>query len=278
MFDVFIHKWLRVPYILHCYEYARPKKPHTTVLLLHGIGSSHAMWAKVASRLPKQTRIVAVDLLGFGSSPKPTWKAYSARRQADSLIATLLRANVRGPVVVVGHSLGSLVAVELAKRYRFSVRELILCSPPFYRPTQQSRTTMQPDYLLRSLYESMHNNPKRAKRILGLASKYHYLNAGFKVDDTNIASYLASLETAIVNQTSLHDAVRLKKPIHILNGRFDMLVIDKNLKYLQQNNPQVTVKHILAGHEIVGNYSNAVVELCSSVIARIPPRKRKSTL
>jgi cis-3-alkyl-4-acyloxetan-2-one decarboxylase len=76
--------------------------------------------------------VIVVDLLGFGDSPKPDWATYDARTQAQSLAKTLLGLGLTQRVVLVGHSMGSLVAVEFAKRYPALVKALVLCSPPLY--------------------------------------------------------------------------------------------------------------------------------------------------
>lgn len=278
MWDKFIHKILHIPYVLNVVEFSTPKKPLATIIFIHGIGSSSKMWTKMAKQLPGTVRCIGVDLLGFGESPKPSWKPYSAKTQADSVLATLIRLNIRGPVIVVGHSLGALVAVEFTKRYKYKVKKLILCSPPFYRPVSSKTLVAQPEQLLRTIYKTVQNNPKNSKKLLKFISKYNYLNAGFKVDDTTFASYLASLEAAIVNQSSLEDAVKIKKPIEIFSGHFDVLVVDTNIRYLQKHGHNITLTFLAAGHEVAGRYRIKVQKSIENTINDIASGRKKKLL
>ena len=259
MLDTFVHRVLRFPYQLSYTVYQSPKKPRATLVLLHGLGGSSLMWDKMAKGLPSDLRIVAIDLLGFGTSPRPHWVTYNARTQARSVSATLATISLRGPVILVGHSLGALVSVEVAKRYPWMVRELILCSPPFYMPTPaEQRKRPSGDEILRSFYTSLGKNPDQAMKVLGLAGRLGIINPGFKVDASNIDAYMSTLEMAIINQTSFGDAIKSRKPISILTGRFDIVVIAGNVKRLVQRNRRVTWRQVAAGHEIKGLYRSAL--------------------
>ncbi len=92
-----------------------------TLLLVHGIGSTRAFWDPIVPLLAAY-ECVAVDVPGFGSAPAldppATVAAYAAA----------LDEPARGPVVVVGHSLGGMIAQELALRAPDRVRGLVLCN------------------------------------------------------------------------------------------------------------------------------------------------------
>jgi len=106
MQDRLIHRWLHIPYALHTRVINAKVKPIATVLFIHGMGNSGRAWNKVIDKLPNDIRVVTIDLLGFGQSPRPAWAVYSAKTQARSVLATLLRLRLQGPVIIVGHSLG----------------------------------------------------------------------------------------------------------------------------------------------------------------------------
>lgn len=259
MLDTFVHRVLRFPYQLSYTVYQSPKKPRATVVMLHGLGGSSLMWDKIVKGLPDDVRIVAIDLLGFGTSPRPNWVKYDARTQARSVTATLATFSLRRPVILVGHSLGALVSIEVAKRYPWLIKELVLCSPPFYMPSAaEKHKRPDSDELLRRLYSSLGKNPDKALSVLNLAGKLGIINPGFKVDATNIDAYLSTLEMAIINQTSFADAIASRKHITILTGRLDLVVIAGNVKRIVQRNPRVEWKQITAGHEIKGVYRSAL--------------------
>lgn len=268
MWDRLIHKWLRVPYILNVHIDHKVKKPQATVVFLHGIGNSGAAWEPVIKKLPQGFRVITIDLLGFGQSPKPHWPIYSARLQATAVIATFLRLRIAGPVILVGHSLGALVAVETAKRYPILVKALVLCSPPFYRPDPVTKKLLpHTDKILKDIYKLIQKRPEQFLKISALAVKYGIVSKTFSVTKDDIHTYMSALEASIVNQTSLQDAMKLKVPIQILHGTLDAVVVGKNLKYLAKNRPNITLTTVVAGHEVRGLYvpvaAKAVTEVAN---------------
>ncbi len=256
--DTVVHRWLQVPYELRVTQYRHPRRPIATIVLIHGIGNSSHSWEDLIPMLPKHTRVVAIDLLGFGRSPKPAWGAYSAKAQARSVMLTLFRMGVNQRVYVVGHSLGALIAVEMAKRYPLVVRSLVLCSPPFYRPTVQGKWSR--DEALRRLYRTAHRYPERLVKLSPLAVRVGLANKALRLTDENIGAYVGALEASIINQTSVQDALRLKVPTRILYGTLDPIVIGKNITDLAKANPAITAKRLLVGHEISGLYTKAVAK------------------
>jgi pimeloyl-ACP methyl ester carboxylesterase len=83
------------------------------LLFLHGFPSSSYDWRHVLDELG-QPRSLAFDCLGFGLSEKPRGRDYSLFEQAD--IAEELVGSADGPVVVIGHDMGTSVATELLAR------------------------------------------------------------------------------------------------------------------------------------------------------------------
>lgn len=258
MFDTLIHRWLRVPYRLHTHVERSIKKPRATILFLHGIGSSSAEWEKVINKLPEDVSIFAIDLLGFGESPRPSWAKYSAREQARSVIATLLRVGFSRNLIIVGHSLGALVAVEVAKRYPLLVRSLVLCSPPFYRADVNSKWPTS-DQLLKNLFLLAQERQDNFLRFAEFATRYKLVNPAFQVTSDNVDSYLATLRGSIVSQTAFDDAKVIKKPTTIIYGSLDPLVIDRNIKSVAAANSYVKLSRHLLGHEISGRYIGVAV-------------------
>lgn len=267
MFDTLIHRWLRVPYLLHVRTERDVKKPRATILFLHGIGSSAAEWEQVIEQLPDDVSIVAIDMLGFGKSPRPTWAKYNAREQARSVIATLLQVGFSRHLIVVGHSLGALVAVEVAKRYPLLVRSLVLCSPPFYRGEADSKWPT-PDQMLKRLFQLAQDRQDNFVKLATFATRYKLVNPAFQVTAENVESYLATLRGSIMSQTAFEDAKVIKKPVTIIYGSLDPLVIDRNIKAVAAVNSKVKTSRALVGHEITGRYVPSVVRHIKSHINR----------
>jgi pimeloyl-ACP methyl ester carboxylesterase len=105
------------------------------VLALHGWARSHRDFAHVLGE-PDPLDAVALDLPGFGSAPPPP-TAWGTPEYADAIAPML--AELATPVVVLGHSFGGRVAVQLAARYPESVGALVLTGVPLVRSSAARR-------------------------------------------------------------------------------------------------------------------------------------------
>ena len=90
-----------------------------TLVLLHGIGMSHAAWKFVIPLLAKKRRVFAFDIPGFGDTePLPEGDKPTPAKLAASLKETLeeiKEIDLRQGVDIVGNSLGGFIALEAAK-------------------------------------------------------------------------------------------------------------------------------------------------------------------
>lgn len=101
--------------------------PRPAVVLLHGwSGSADIDWSGAYGPLGQRSRVVGVNLHGHGPGPHPPHR-FEVASCADD-VAGLIDALALGPAVVVGHSLGGMVAQELWRRHPQDVAGLVLCS------------------------------------------------------------------------------------------------------------------------------------------------------
>ena len=102
-----------------------------TAVLIHGIMSDSRAWHRVTAELEQRGfRVIAVDLAGHGRSPRA--RRYSPRAWADDVIETVQPLLTRPPDLVMGHSLGALVASLVADR--LSPRTTVYIDPAFAFP------------------------------------------------------------------------------------------------------------------------------------------------
>jgi pimeloyl-ACP methyl ester carboxylesterase len=102
-----------------------------TAVLIHGIMSDSRAWHRVTAELEQRGfRVIAVDLAGHGSSPRA--RRYSPARWADDVVETLEPVLTGAPDLVMGHSLGALVASLVADR--LSPRTAVYIDPAFAFP------------------------------------------------------------------------------------------------------------------------------------------------
>jgi len=94
-----------------------------TLVMVHGLGSRNAQWLPTARLLARHWRVVLVDLPGHGDTDMPD--PFSLDRAENALDRAILDEG-GGPVVLVGHSLGGLVAAAEAIDHPERVRRLVL--------------------------------------------------------------------------------------------------------------------------------------------------------
>ncbi|WP_456274731.1 alpha/beta fold hydrolase [Bacillus sp. AK031] len=96
----------------------------TTLILLHGLGSTGKSFDELASTLSKDFKILAFDLPGHGkSSFFSDEEFFSMESLADWVMDILNYFNIRD-YHIIGHSLGAYIGLTFAKKY--SLKSLIL--------------------------------------------------------------------------------------------------------------------------------------------------------
>ncbi|MEU7835525.1 alpha/beta hydrolase [Nonomuraea sp. NPDC049129] len=98
------------------------REPDKTVLLVHGAPQTRYAWRKVIGPLAEAGyRVIAPDYRGAGASTKPRdgYDKWTMAGDLHSLVHDVLA--VTGPVSLVGHDLGSMLALSYALRYRSDV-------------------------------------------------------------------------------------------------------------------------------------------------------------
>ncbi len=96
----------------------------THTLLLHGIGGRAALWAPTVAALAPRP-VIAMDMPGYDGR-HPALTSFAAL--ADAAVALF-----EGQADLVGHSLGGMIALEIALRHPERVRRLVIIasSPAF---------------------------------------------------------------------------------------------------------------------------------------------------
>lgn len=111
---------------VHYAEWAGPEDG-PTVVLVHGLGGSHLNWCLLAERLAPHARLLAVDLAGFGLT-NPAGRATTVRANI-ALLHRFLSEVVGTPSVLVGNSMGGLIAIHEAAAHPDLVSGLVLIDP-----------------------------------------------------------------------------------------------------------------------------------------------------
>jgi pimeloyl-ACP methyl ester carboxylesterase len=102
-----------------------------TLVLIHGLMSSAAEWARNIDALAQTHRVFAIDLVGFGFSTRITERCYSLRYFAQSVLE-FLDAQGIARASLVGHSLGGGIALQIAHDAPERVDRMVLIAPGVY--------------------------------------------------------------------------------------------------------------------------------------------------
>ncbi len=108
-----------------------------TFVLVHGLGGSHLNWELFAPLLTPTGRVLALDLPGFGLSEpgeRPATVPANVR-----VLDSFLRQVASGPVVLVGNSMGGMIAILLSASSPESVAGLVLLDPALPPPLTRGR-------------------------------------------------------------------------------------------------------------------------------------------
>jgi pimeloyl-ACP methyl ester carboxylesterase len=111
-----------------------------TVILEPGLGATSAAWRWIAPTVAAHTRVCVYDRAGRGRS-EPSPEPQDGDQIATDLHSLLDRAGVTGPLVMVGHSLGGLYALDYTARYPQQVAGMVLLDT-----TPPTAFTELPDY------------------------------------------------------------------------------------------------------------------------------------
>lgn len=235
-----------------------------TVILLHGIAASSSAWQPVVDRLDqKKYRIIALDLLGHGLSPKPKDCQYSADDHVRSIRRTLKRLNIHTPIQLAGHSMGSIICLRYYQTYPRNITALHLLSPPLYSKREisprRSITKLRTDMYL-ELYRLL-----STKKNLALTTSRHIrtilrIKEAALITEDTWHGFRMSLTNTIVHQFAYEDIRNTEIPIRITYGALDEFLIAKNIDSLARQE-NISITKLLGIRHVIGvRFAKKVVE------------------
>ncbi|MBR6964942.1 alpha/beta hydrolase [Candidatus Saccharibacteria bacterium] len=192
---------------------SKTKSAKLTVVCLHGIATDSHSWQKAIKFLKgtyslRKIRFIAFDWLGYGKSSHSHSLKYDYEDQLTALSNAL--AKIDTPIVLVGHSLGTLLAARYAFENKKATRHLILLSPPVYN---------------RDEIKFIQNGP--AKNLFyDKLDKKQLKNRAFN----------AMMENIVFNIKNQNTFEKLTVKTDLIYGDEDQLISAKNLSALAKRN------------------------------------------
>lgn len=202
------------------------------LVLLHGLGMTHAAWTPVMDRLSAERRVLAFDVAGFGLSPTlPPGMTPDLPTLAQALAHELEALGLREPVDVAGNSMGGGIALALALQGR--ARSVAALSPAGLWPEHGPAHTVP---FLRLLRATLQHARPAAEWLLGFApARAALLSIPLSPRGDRIPARVARQQVRDLAAASgfkptldaigpLPDLTGLQLPIHVAFGRRDWLL------------------------------------------------------
>lgn len=219
-----------------------------TVIFESGLGGGIGVWTNVQPEIAKLTRTFCYDRAGLGESDKSTLERTSAN-QVKELHTLLEKTKVKGPYIIVAHSIGGFNARLFADNYPEEVAGIIFVD---------------------SAHEEMFNLYK-----LIAPKEYESTRTEFVNPEGTFNDLLNS--AAEVRKVRKNDAIR-NIPITVLSAEnTDLKVpgpilvgwaqLQKDISALSDKSKQITVKG--AGHMIQDDNPQAIIDEIKEMISKL---------
>ncbi|EWM10869.1 alpha/beta fold hydrolase [Kutzneria sp. 744] len=235
------------------------------MVMVHGLGGSHLDFSLLAPRMTGRFRVLAPDLLGHGLTA-PDHRTSTIAANTD-LIDRFIRTVADRPVVLVGNSMGGLIAARQAARHPETVARLVLIDPalplvprsrldvaaamifgrlalPLGRPIlafrRRNRTARQQ---VREAYDRCCVDPSRVPEslIVALVELIEHRESLPGIDDAFLASARTLLDINNARRAAWAALGDIVAPVLLIHGEQDRLVSVASAREAARRLPQWTV-------------------------------------
>jgi pimeloyl-ACP methyl ester carboxylesterase len=194
-------------------------KTNPALVLIHGFASSTLVWSKVfLSFANAGFRVIAVDLLGFGYSGKPSNGEYTIAGQARLLMGLLNCLGIRR-ATLVGSSYGGAVAATCALDHPHRLEKLVLVGtvnnnrPLGFKLMRIFGSPVFGDVVSPLLIGSRRLLRKRMKRVY---DRHAWVLDERRVDARHFPLRASSTQRAIIRTVRGWDAERISRDAHLI--------------------------------------------------------------
>jgi pimeloyl-ACP methyl ester carboxylesterase len=237
------------------YLEAGPDAPaNPPLIFVHGWIGDHTAQLPQITHFAETRRVVAIHLRGHGDSDSPD-QDYTMAMFADDIAWQCRQLELQKPVVV-GHSLGGAIALELAGRHPdlpsgiVMIDSIVLPPPAFVEAAKQMQETFSgPNYLAAARAQASElyldyvdiDDPTRKERLLGPVYAAHLKTP----QHVAVSTFMNLLN----GYDALPAAEACRVPVSYISAAVPMIEMGRDLERLRAACPQLIVaKTLCAGH------------------------------
>lgn len=213
-------------------------------MLVHGIGSSWLYFERLTRVLARRWPVVAVDLPGFGRSPRPDRTLTIAEH--SQALGEFLEDHGLGGGVLVGHSLGCQVVAGVLRDRPAAASRAVLIGPTV---DDQARSAVRQGLRLA-------RNMAREPRSLMPVQVSSYLACGPR-------TYVGTVRPML--RDHIEEALpQVRVPVQFVRGEHDPIAPRRWVAALSALTPQAALAEVPGAHHVVQwSHPEVVAELCS---------------
>lgn len=222
------------------------------IFCIHGNSSSSKIFEPLKNSLGNSYNIIAIDLPGHGKNKNGfTEKDFTLKSYKEFLVNNINALNER--IILVGHSFGGHLAIEIANEINNLECLIIFGTPPLKKPMNLEESFL-PNPLLQTFFTE---NPTKKDIETTLESILHNKDCKKIIEDdfkiTN--SLVRKVISQEIQNNSFSDQftifTNLKVPKYIIATEFDSIV---NNKYLQMVKNSCTSNYEIINFKNCGHY------------------------
>ena len=209
------------------YRISEVRADRSTLLLIHGLSGSSAVWLPYEKTFESSHNVLSLDLRGHGKSKQwSKYHEYDLHFFAEDVRALLRHVGIE-EYMLVAHSFGTLVALELLKDKGGAQRALLMSPNYAVHRMLRSRLTHWPLAFVTAIFSRLPSIHWRGDHIdysvLGYTSDWDYRRLYLDIRNTGVRTYLHCLQH-VYSFAHDEDWKRISVPTTIVHGAFDSFV------------------------------------------------------
>ena len=225
------------------HDVCKAGEPELTVVLIHGIASDSSSFDGLLEYLEdldemRTVRFVAFDLLGAGKSNSSDELNFDFDEQLTALDNSINELNITTPLVIISHSMGTMITARYADNHKRLVKGLILVSPPIY-----SKEDLENPFFMAAM-DGFREIVRHKNRQVAESKAFNN-----------------EIENIILNPGNHRYFEKITQPTKIIYGELDKLIIPTNIPKLVKCNPNVTTVKTAGSHGVTHEKYSKVMDV-----------------